>query len=472
MFSHSLLILSRAPPRHSHFLNGDHPPRKRVIDDTDPAVQYGTNGWFVANPSVLNVGNFGPIYQGTSHATTSANSTLDFPFNGTSIRVYGTIMVSTDANNVTDPTWDCFVDGTKIGNPQPTFQFPENNWILCDGPEIAAGSHVLTVQVQSKGRAFYFDYLVYTPLPDATFETAVLIYPNTDPAVSFGSGWRTFGGENGTNTKGSQVALKFHGTSASMYGFVPTELPHNSTWSTYTVDDGLPVNFTLRGLSSPQSSTNYNVIMFTTPTLSGGPHNLVIQYGGDNKHTPLVVQNFYVTTTTDPSSSPTSLQSLPSFSLSPSPSSVLSKSPDVGAIAGGVITGLVLLALLVALAFCYKRRRRRRADNFSPNPYPMSTTDGEMRPVGAPPNGRPYAYSPLVPRPYPTPTWTPLASAARSVRTKLACERPAETQALLTPDSSGVLVVRHEDSGVRLHFTSMPLPGQEIVEIPPGYSII
>ncbi|KAJ6594897.1 hypothetical protein B0H19DRAFT_1247529 [Mycena capillaripes] len=203
------------------------PFRKRIIDDTDPAVQYDTTGWFVPVLSALEVETDCGI--------------------GTSIRVYGTIMVSTDANNMTDPKWDCFVDGTKIGNPQPTFKFPENNWILCDEPEIAAGLHALMIQVQSKGCAFYFDYLVYTPLPDATFETAVLIYPNTDPAVSFGSGWRTFGGdlENGTNTKDSQVALNFHGTSVSLYGVVPADEPHNSTWSTYSIDGGPLVNFTL-----------------------------------------------------------------------------------------------------------------------------------------------------------------------------------------------------------------------------------
>jgi hypothetical protein len=202
------------------------PPRQRVIDDTDPDVQYGPNGWALADPSTLNVGNFGPIFQGTSHAATS-NTTLSYTFNGTlsssfrrgptslcigtAITVFGTIMVTTDANNVTDPSWDCFVDEIKISNPQPTFKFPENNWVLCEQPQISSGSHILTIQVQSKAHPFYFDYLVYTPHPGASFESAVLIYPNTDPSVSFGSGWSAFGSENGTNSNGAQVAVNFHG---------------------------------------------------------------------------------------------------------------------------------------------------------------------------------------------------------------------------------------------------------------------
>jgi hypothetical protein len=120
-------------------------------------------------------------------------------------------MVTTDANNMTDPSWDCFVDEIKISNPQPTFKFPENNWVLCEQPQISSGSHILTIQVQSKAHPFYFDYLVYTPPPGASFESAVLIYPNTDPSVSFGSGWSAFGSENGTNSNGAQVAVNFHG---------------------------------------------------------------------------------------------------------------------------------------------------------------------------------------------------------------------------------------------------------------------
>jgi hypothetical protein len=56
--------------------------RQVLVDDTDPSIQYGPEGWFVADPSKLNVGNFGPIYNATSHATTSGNSTLSYSFNG------------------------------------------------------------------------------------------------------------------------------------------------------------------------------------------------------------------------------------------------------------------------------------------------------------------------------------------------------------------------------------------------------
>jgi hypothetical protein len=119
--------------------------------------------------------------------------------------------VSTDANNVTDPTWTCSIDGIEIPSPDPTFQFPENNWKLCAQNTIASGAHVLTVQVTSKGQAFYFDRMVYTPPPDAVFPSAVLVYPPSDPAISFSAGWNNTGGPYVTQTTNARVTLNFQG---------------------------------------------------------------------------------------------------------------------------------------------------------------------------------------------------------------------------------------------------------------------
>ncbi|KAJ7687593.1 hypothetical protein B0H17DRAFT_1069637 [Mycena rosella] len=392
-------------------------PRQRVIDDTDPAIEYGPNGWFVANPSTLTAGNFGPVYNGTSHAA-SSNATLNFAFNGTSMRVYGTIMVSTDSNNVTDPTWDCFVDEIQISNPQPTFKFPENNWVLCDQPQISTGAHVLRVEVQSKGKTFYLDDLVYTPLPDETFESAVLIYPNTDPSIAFGGGWSNIGNqENATQTAGAQVSLFFYGTSASLFGFTPTELPHNATSASYTIDGDPSTSFALNGLSSPNSATSYNNIYFQTPTLPSGPHNLVVTHGGDNQHTPLIVEGFYVTSATALASNSSS-STTPPVTTSDTPSASPPKHSSAGAIAGGVIGGLILLALVAGLVIWYRRRRGQIKDEAtSANPYPMSTADGDAPPIALPASGNPYAYSPV----------SAVATGTRTSGTRSDVSRPSTT---------------------------------------------
>ncbi|KAF7342109.1 hypothetical protein MVEN_01798200 [Mycena venus] len=351
-------------------------PRRIVVDDTDPAIQYGPSGWFVADSTKLNtIGNYGPVYNGTSHAATT-DATLSFPFNGTAITVLGTIAITKDANNNTDPTWDCFVDEIQITNPNPTFQFPENNWALCDQAQIASGSHMLTIQVKSKGQPFYLDQIIYRPLPTVQYDGAVLEYTNTDPSVSFGTGWRQWGVQNVTQTTGAQVALNFHGTGVSLFGYVPTELPHNSTSASYTIDGGPPVPFVLNGLAA-QSATLYNAVMFTTNTLTPATHNLVVSYGGDSSKTPLVVGAFYVTNTSTPSTS-TSTSAAPGNSPSADASTstvTTKKSSPVGAIIGGIVGCLVTIALVVGLVFWCRRRRQRQAESIrrtSANPFMAS----------------------------------------------------------------------------------------------------
>ncbi|KAF7303907.1 Peroxidase [Mycena indigotica] len=351
------------------------PTRQLVVDDTDPRIQYGAQDWFIADPNTLTSGNFGSIFNGTSHGTTSNNSTLLFPFNGTSIEVWGTISVAT-TNNLADPSWDCYVDDVRIPNPDPTFRFEENNWLLCAEDSISKGSHTLRIQVHSAGRPFYLDYIKYRPLSGEVSRSAsVVAYSNTDPAVSFSTGWVTFGGENATDVNGAQVALHFRGTSASMYGFVPTERPHNATCASYSIDNGQPINFTLRGLAdASDTTTQYNVMLFTTPLLEDKEHNLVVTYHGDRDHTPLVLQSFYVFDSPD--------IHLSTSSSPPTASSGASKATrytSVGAITGGTIAGAFILAVLAVVAFCLRQTRRKRAlEAVHPTPFPLTTRKQEI----------------------------------------------------------------------------------------------
>ncbi|KAJ7660428.1 hypothetical protein B0H17DRAFT_1145045 [Mycena rosella] len=157
-----------------------------LVDDTDPAIQYGLEGWFVADVSKLNNGTFGPVFNGTSHATVSSNSTLSYPFTGTSIIVYGTIDVSTDANNVTDPTWNCFLDGIQIPSQTLHSTFQRTTGRCVSSPILPPP---FDHSSQVAGQPFYFDSLVYTPAPDAVLPSAVLVYNGGDPALKYSPGW-------------------------------------------------------------------------------------------------------------------------------------------------------------------------------------------------------------------------------------------------------------------------------------------
>ncbi|KAK7001551.1 peroxidase [Favolaschia claudopus] len=472
--------------------------RQRVIDDTDQDIQYGPGDWLVVDPNSLHVGNFGPVYQGTSHAS-SSDSILSFPFNGTSISVFGSIIIST-VNNITDPTWECYVDQTKIPNGNDKFQFPENNWGLCSQPQLDPGPHVLSIQVKSKGQKFYLDYLTYTPLPNASFETAVLLYPPTDPDIVYGSGWRSFGGETGTNANGAQLFLSFHGTSVVQYGFVPHELSHNATWATYSIDDGNPVNFTLPGLAPTEGTTQYFTSLFRTPTIPSGPHNLVITYGGDDQHTPLMIGGFYVTnTSTGAMLFPSPISISPSISTttpSPSPSQNPSDSAkhslhtaSVGAIASLVVAGVIVsLLIAIGIVLCQRRRRRKQhtPDPTAATPYPVDEVPRSLA-ISAGDAGSRKTRPPGSFLPVPQNSWTgknrvnnslrpPLGFASSSASGSTASvpimQQHSHNESSL-PEENGARVMQHHDSGVRLSTLALDLRARnDVVHLPPGYSAV
>lgn len=152
--------------------------------------------------------------------------------------------------------------------------------------------------------------------------------------------------------------------------------------------------FTLKGLAA-QSATTYNVLMFTADKLTPATHNLVVTYEGDATKTPLVVSTFYVTNASTPSSNTPNPSSVTSGGLAPSAASTSAvttiKSSPTGAIVGGTIGCLAVLALLVGLVFWCRRRRRREAENSrrtSVNPF-TSTADAAPASVA----GANYSYA-------------------------------------------------------------------------------
>ncbi|KAF9458804.1 hypothetical protein BDZ94DRAFT_1123479, partial [Collybia nuda] len=269
--------------------------RPIVIDDSDHAIRYSGVGWFQDNGSQDGIGNFGPTYLRTLHGT-NVNGGLAYTFNGTSVQVWGTTKLAKAADGTFDPSWECLVDKISIGATKP-FEFPENNWLLCEQNGLIDGSHEIVVNVNTINHTFWFDKIQYTPSPSTSLETAVVLVDNHDPGISFDSSWRALGGTaNMTQVKGSTASFLFTGTSVSWIGFIPTELPHNASSATYSVDGGPPTFFSLEGLPSG-STTVYNQEFFKTPELQPGPHSLVVIHQGTGQQTPLTLDFLYVTNT-------------------------------------------------------------------------------------------------------------------------------------------------------------------------------
>ena len=161
------------------------------------------------------------------------------------------------------------------------------------------------------------------------------------------------------------------GTQLSWYGFIPTELSHNPSLGTYTIDgQTTPTTFTLKGLTSANSATIYNQQFFQTPKLSSsGPHELVVTFRGDSSSTPLTVTyiliqngNLSISAPYTPSSSSSSSPSKSTGSSSSSSTGMTTSSHtshvSAGAIAGGIVGGLALLLLCLIFVICFRKRRR------------------------------------------------------------------------------------------------------------------
>ncbi|KAF8228663.1 hypothetical protein L208DRAFT_1486098 [Tricholoma matsutake] len=126
-----------------------------------------------------------------------------YRFTASSVEVWGTNYPQTTANGGVDPTWECFVDN-----------------LLCEKQQLDDGPHVITVNVISGGHTFWFDYIRYTP-------SATGVRPLGATA--------TF-----TTNFGAKMRFNFTGTGLSWVSFIPTELSHNSTSATYSMNGENP----------------------------------------------------------------------------------------------------------------------------------------------------------------------------------------------------------------------------------------
>jgi hypothetical protein len=321
------------------------------------------------------------------------------------------------------------------------------------------------------------------------------------------------------------------GTSISWVGYTQPLSDGTSTSSTYSIDDQTPISFPIP--ASPDNNTHFNQILFNTEQLSPGEHTLVVTYSGNSTSAPLSL-NYFVqegansTSSNSSSIAPTSTSVLSSISLSsPSSTSNVASSSTIDSkpIIGGVIGGVALISIFLALFFFIRRRNNRRkalneklyidpslevVDPFLPLPsthttstFPSSqnlASNGQSLPSqsnrfaegGQPfdtdmisqsdtPSSLSAGLPPLTPlrRQFSPPALiTPSTSRLHLVGSQTNLldgkAREAATEPLMQQSSprlggtnhdvASSRVLRHEDSGVR-----MPPPGGD-VELPPFYT--
>lgn len=309
------------------------------------------------NGSQSKLGNFGLPYQNTLHGLKKGSGSLSYSFEGSAVMVYGTMNIR-NTSGVIDPKWSCFIDGVAIPTVPP-FQYPENNYPLCEQSQLSDGDHTIIVSATSNGQPFWFDDIEYTPSLGVSLDNATIVVDHMDPYIQYGPGWLPLGDTaNMTSTNGAQMNLQFTGVGLSWVGFIPTELPHEPAPALYTVDDLSPVAFVLPGLPS-NSSTLFNQVFFATPALPYGPHNLTVVYQGGNTLTPLTLTDLLIQNGS-PLVSGVNTTSTAANNTHPGVSkATASTRARAGPIVGGVF-GTILAVLLLAILFIFARRWYRR----------------------------------------------------------------------------------------------------------------
>ncbi|KAJ3554356.1 hypothetical protein NP233_g12439 [Leucocoprinus birnbaumii] len=318
--------------QHRRFFRVMAPGRWVVVDDTDVQEGITYNGnWFRDVGSQDGVGNFGPPYLGTLHGITT-NGSLSFPFSGTAVDVFGTNN-ETNFNTDPDPTWECFIDDISISRYPPS-QLVENNWKFCGTSGLPDGNHTLkvNVQVKSPSQTFWFDKIRYIPSPSLSLENRTILVDSSDPAVQYDAQWSALGDNANMTTKSSSIAtVNFVGVSVSWYAYIPTELPHNGTRASWSIDGGQDNTFTLKGLRAGAGvSTVFNQQYFTTPDLPAGSHTLEVKFLGSEQTTPLCIDYLYIKNGSFPTLTDTTSSGASSAGAGSSSISSPNRQPDTG----------------------------------------------------------------------------------------------------------------------------------------------
>ncbi|KAF9038582.1 hypothetical protein BJ165DRAFT_399678 [Panaeolus papilionaceus] len=259
-----------------------------VVDNTDNGLTYSGSWSPVSGAPYDHHGNFGRTYLTTLQSLTSGQGTISYTFRGNSGRVHGTNNIMKRDGNI-DPTWECVLDGRSFQMPN-SFPYVENNWILCEWSGVSDGTHTLTITARSNGRAFLFDYFIYTPSTSQTRQNVVTGVSWRDSSVQYGAGWGAFGGAGYQGKEpGATLTFPFYGTGITFMGLTPIEPPPGESQAEYFIDDQSCTRFTVPGRSS---TAEFHRIFFRMGSVSLGYRTLTVVYRGQTSLMPLVFGHF------------------------------------------------------------------------------------------------------------------------------------------------------------------------------------
>ncbi|OBZ65991.1 hypothetical protein A0H81_14034 [Grifola frondosa] len=323
----------------------------------------------------------------------------------------------------------------------------------------------------------------------AFFNNTALIVDDTDPRIAYSSGWELTAStgeynftKHGARSAGATAIFNFIGTGMEVYSAIGSIDVYGQPVTEYTVDGAVMGTY-----DAPVIAPGYyesKVMVFRSPLLSAADHKHVIT--NVNGTYPCEFWLDYIlytpsqssmtsSSTTSMSSASDSSSSTNScvvqfrslvFDRSPSTTSTIAvaiaKTPPAGAIVGGVIGGVAVIALVIlAYLFLCNRGRRTRHIPFVPDlqPYMGRQSDG-------PPSATPIASAmgaapaPTTPSsasvvPYPVSDTSPSTVQSPGLPAASSTSSPSKRSASNTVLQAQVqqvaeaplLIIQHSDSG-------------------------
>ncbi|KAF8801427.1 hypothetical protein BYT27DRAFT_7341929 [Phlegmacium glaucopus] len=317
-------------------------PFKLAVEDSSPLITYSPAGSWIDTPAgdVLATSYSG----GSFHTTTTQGANATINFNGTGISIFG-------GQRPNYGTFSFTVDGRLVTSGTAESTVPSTRQLLCsvfgliNGPHTAVFSNIDGQPIDVD--LIEFESQVGGPGSTVGFGT----FDDSHAAITYlpaPSAWQisthpTFFNDtlHSSQTPGASAILSFSGEAVALYGTVS---PNHA--NIHIAIDGQ--SLILPGGSGGQVSAVRPVLLYYQNNLAPGQHTLVLS-GNSTPPAGNSIDLDFITTFASTSSATMPILSDKS----------LSTGTIIGAIVGGVI-GFLLLVALLALGFLMRRRRRRK----------------------------------------------------------------------------------------------------------------
>ena len=251
--------------------------------------------------------------------------------------------------------WTCSVDGVDAGNDvetlAPICKSPCNNYLLCHATDLEDGNHTLTVNATpASNQTFWLDRIEYVPSQQVSLEQKAIRVTPWDSALVGSKGKTfTFYGKLQVYSITKLSLGTTVGTSVSWYGTIFSAFDGSAFNLSWTMDQ-MESNYTWDWRGNLNASNPLmNQRFFETPTYPYGKHTLTVT-------DPVGLDYVIVQNGTVPTSSTTT-----GLTVATSGVGGMSRAVGSGAIAGGVIGGVLAFGLAIfVFIFCCRRLRSQK----------------------------------------------------------------------------------------------------------------